>query len=137
MLGRTGAPRDCVAFLDHAAVIRLAETHLERLAAIDSGRAARIVDKMPDNYMYIGLLVDHVSPGDVHPLPARPARHRRLVLDDRFPQYSLVERSEQHRVAVPAVSPRDEPLEAGLARADSRGELRRHRHRPGSRPPAG
>ena len=56
VLGRTGPPRDCVPFLDHAAVVRLAETHLERLAAIDGGRSARIVDKMPDNYMYIGLL---------------------------------------------------------------------------------
>ncbi len=56
VLGRTGAPRDCVSFLDHTAVMRLAQTHLERLAEIDGGRSARIVDKMPDNYMYIGLL---------------------------------------------------------------------------------
>jgi tetratricopeptide (TPR) repeat protein len=56
VLGRTAAPRDCVTFLDHTAIIRLAETHLERLAAIDGGRSSRIVDKMPDNYMYIGLL---------------------------------------------------------------------------------
>lgn len=34
----------------------MADTHLERLAAIDGGASARIVDKMPDNYMYIGLL---------------------------------------------------------------------------------
>jgi tetratricopeptide (TPR) repeat protein len=56
VLGRSGAPRDNVAFLDPPAVIRLAETHLERLAAIDNGESARIADKMPDNYMYIGLL---------------------------------------------------------------------------------
>jgi tetratricopeptide (TPR) repeat protein len=56
LLGRTGPPRDIVAFLDRPTVIRLANTHLERLAAIDQGRSARIVDKMPDNYMYIGLL---------------------------------------------------------------------------------
>ena len=36
--------------------MRLAQTHLERLAAIDSGRSSRVVDKMPDNYMYLGLL---------------------------------------------------------------------------------
>ncbi len=35
---------------------RLAEQHLERLAAIDGGQSPRIVDKMPDNYMYLGLL---------------------------------------------------------------------------------
>ena len=56
VLGRSGAPRECVSFLDHAAVNQLAETHLGRLAAIDGGGSARVVDKMPDNYMYIGLL---------------------------------------------------------------------------------
>jgi tetratricopeptide (TPR) repeat protein len=55
ILGRSGAARDNVAFLDRTAVIRLAEGHLEKLAAIDGG-SARVVDKMPDNYMYIGLL---------------------------------------------------------------------------------
>ncbi len=30
--------------------------HMERLAEIDSGRSPRIVDKMPDNYLYLGLL---------------------------------------------------------------------------------
>ena len=34
----------------------LAEQHLGRLAAIDGGRCERIVDKMPDNYLYLGLL---------------------------------------------------------------------------------
>ena len=37
-------------------VRRLAEQHLDRLAAIDGGRSERIVDKMPDNYLYLGLL---------------------------------------------------------------------------------
>ncbi len=55
-LGRPGLPRDCVAFLDRRTVERLAEQHLEGLAALDQGRNPRIVDKMPDNYMYIGLL---------------------------------------------------------------------------------
>ena len=56
MLDRPGAPRDNIQFMHHAAVLRLAENHLERLAAIDQGASARIVDKMPDNYMYVGLL---------------------------------------------------------------------------------
>jgi tetratricopeptide (TPR) repeat protein len=56
VLGKNAAPRDCVEFLDHEAVLKLAETHLERLAMIDGGKSDRIVDKMPDNYMYVGLL---------------------------------------------------------------------------------
>ena len=56
MLEPPGAARDNIQFLHHGAVLRMAETHLERLAAIDGGASARIVDKMPDNYMYIGLL---------------------------------------------------------------------------------
>ncbi len=47
---------DLVAHLDPATVERLADLHLERLAAIDGGENPQIVDKMPDNYMYIGLL---------------------------------------------------------------------------------
>jgi tetratricopeptide (TPR) repeat protein len=56
LLGRTGPPRDSISFLDQQTVARLAEQHLEHLAAIDGCRNPRIVDKMPDNYMYIGLL---------------------------------------------------------------------------------
>jgi Tfp pilus assembly protein PilF len=56
VLGRSGPPRDSISFLDPASILRLAESHLERLAAIDAGAMPRIVDKMPDNYMYIGLL---------------------------------------------------------------------------------
>ena len=48
--------RDCFPALDRQAVGRLADQHLERLSAIDGGRHPRIVDKMPDNYMYLGLL---------------------------------------------------------------------------------
>jgi tetratricopeptide (TPR) repeat protein len=56
LVGRNGPPRESVPFLDREAVERLAELHLERLAAIDGGRRPRIVDKMPDNYMYLGLM---------------------------------------------------------------------------------
>ena len=58
LLGRSGPPRDvhCLPRSD-AAVRQLAEQHLEpALAAIDGGRCERIVDKMPDNYLYLGLL---------------------------------------------------------------------------------
>jgi tetratricopeptide (TPR) repeat protein len=41
--------------LNRPTVQRLASRHLERLRAL-SGTALRIVDKMPDNYVYLGLL---------------------------------------------------------------------------------
>jgi tetratricopeptide (TPR) repeat protein len=56
LLDRPGPPRDCIPQLDGEAIRRLGELHLERLDAFDGGRLPRIVDKMPDNYMYIGLL---------------------------------------------------------------------------------
>ena len=56
VLGRSGPPRDSIAHLDRATVRLLVEQHLGRLAAIDGGRCERIVDKMPDNYLYLGLL---------------------------------------------------------------------------------
>jgi hypothetical protein len=34
----------------------LAGRHLDALRKLDGGRADRIVDKMPDNYLYLGLL---------------------------------------------------------------------------------
>jgi tetratricopeptide (TPR) repeat protein len=56
VMGKSGAPRDSVEFLDRQGVVRLAEQHLERLAAIDGGSHVMVADKMPDNYMYIGML---------------------------------------------------------------------------------
>jgi hypothetical protein len=55
-LGRDGDPLACAALLDAAALRRLADQHLAWLAALDGARAARIVDKMPGNYQYLGLL---------------------------------------------------------------------------------
>jgi len=54
--GGTEPPAEAVARLDAAAVRRLAERHLERLGALDGGRAERVADKMPDNYLHLGLL---------------------------------------------------------------------------------
>ena len=56
LLGRSGPPRDSVPHLDPPNVRPLAQRHLDSLAAIDGGHTERIVDKMPDNYMYLGLL---------------------------------------------------------------------------------
>jgi len=49
---------DCFAALetlDRAGAQRLAQRHLDRLHTLDA-TAERVVDKMPDNYMYLGLL---------------------------------------------------------------------------------
>jgi tetratricopeptide (TPR) repeat protein len=56
VLDRPGTQLECVPHLDAAAVRRLAGQHLDRLRALDAGRAERVVDKMPDNYLYLGLL---------------------------------------------------------------------------------
>jgi tetratricopeptide (TPR) repeat protein len=56
LLDRAGPPRDSIAHLDSETVQRLADQHLGWLLAIDGGRYGRIVDKMPENYMYLGLL---------------------------------------------------------------------------------
>ncbi len=56
VLGRAESPIECIGDLDGTAILRLAENHLERLRRYDNGLAERIVDKMPDNYMFIGLL---------------------------------------------------------------------------------
>jgi tetratricopeptide (TPR) repeat protein len=55
-LDRSDPPLTCLVHLDASAVHRLARHHLDALRALDPGNAPRIVDKMPDNYMYIGLL---------------------------------------------------------------------------------
>jgi hypothetical protein len=55
-LGRSEGPLLCLPHLEPAIIRRLAEQHLARLAALDGDRAERIVDKMPDNYMYLGLV---------------------------------------------------------------------------------
>jgi tetratricopeptide (TPR) repeat protein len=56
LLGIPGAEVNCVPQLDATAVRRLAEHHLAQLRALDEGRAQRIVDKMPGNYMLLGFL---------------------------------------------------------------------------------
>jgi tetratricopeptide (TPR) repeat protein len=56
LLGRSVSPRECIPLLDAPTALSLAKLHLEYLNEYDGGRNPRIVDKMPDNYMYIGLL---------------------------------------------------------------------------------
>ena len=56
ILGRSGSPCECIPALDGQTAFDLAQLHLENLNEFDGGCNSRIVDKMPDNYMYIGLL---------------------------------------------------------------------------------
>jgi len=56
LMGRAESPLDCLANLDAETVPQLSRAHEEALRALDGGRSQRIVDKMPDNYMYLGLL---------------------------------------------------------------------------------
>jgi len=55
VMERAASPRECLAHLDATNVRTLAEEHLLKLATINS-EAPLIVDKMPDNYLYLGFL---------------------------------------------------------------------------------
>ena len=52
---RDDTPCKCLLDLDRKTVRRLAQRHLHRLRTLDE-RALRIVDKMPENYQYLGLI---------------------------------------------------------------------------------
>jgi tetratricopeptide (TPR) repeat protein len=56
LLGRTDSPIDCLAGLDRETIRHLAQKHLDGLARLDA-QSPRVVDKMPDNYLYLGLLM--------------------------------------------------------------------------------
>jgi tetratricopeptide (TPR) repeat protein len=45
-----------IANLARAHARRVGEEHLQKLHALDGGKAARVVDKMPDNYIFLGVL---------------------------------------------------------------------------------
>jgi Tfp pilus assembly protein PilF len=55
-LGRSDWPIHCLTDLDAAAVRPLSQQHLQWLHEHGRGECERIVDKMPDNYMYLGLI---------------------------------------------------------------------------------
>jgi tetratricopeptide (TPR) repeat protein len=56
LLGRSEWPTQCLEHLDGLAVSSLAQQHLLWLREHDAGKSERIVDKMPDNYLYLGLI---------------------------------------------------------------------------------
>jgi tetratricopeptide (TPR) repeat protein len=55
VMNREDPPLECLGLIDPDATRRLAERHLERLRELDE-QALRVADKMPDNYLYLGLL---------------------------------------------------------------------------------
>ena len=91
-----GMPDDmavCLNALDGPAVGTLSRRHREGLQALlPRDGVARVVDKMPDNYLYLGLLALLFPEGDVPPRPPRPARRGHVVLDDQLPQHPLGQR---------------------------------------------
>jgi hypothetical protein len=56
LLNRAVPPSSCIADLDAAVVGRLTEWHLERLRKLDDGLLSRVGDKMPENYIHLGLI---------------------------------------------------------------------------------
>lgn len=54
-VGRSDDPLDCVLSLDRNALQNLARRHLSKLSSINHS-ADRVVDKMPENTLYLGLI---------------------------------------------------------------------------------
>ncbi len=54
-MGRDEPAMACLARLDSAAIQHVGQRYLDRLHALN-GTALRVVDKMPDNYIYLGWL---------------------------------------------------------------------------------
>jgi tetratricopeptide (TPR) repeat protein len=55
-LGRSDPPLRCLTHLDPAMIHRLANQHLDQLRRLAPDRAERVVDKMPENYLYLGWI---------------------------------------------------------------------------------
>jgi tetratricopeptide (TPR) repeat protein len=54
-MNRAAPPLDCLPGLDRVTCGRVAQRHLDRLCALNEA-ALRVADKMPDNYLYLGLI---------------------------------------------------------------------------------
>ena len=124
VLGRSVHPLECIADLDAQSIRRVAELHLERLKALAPAAALRVIDKMPDNYMYVGLMATL--------FPRAVFIHCRRDLHDvalscwmtDFRSMSWPFRTEAYRRPVQAIPPVDEPLAGGTAGRHPRRRLR-------------
>lgn len=56
LLGRDGPPECLVSRLTTEHLAELARRHERRLAELDGGDSARIINKMPENFFYLGLI---------------------------------------------------------------------------------
>jgi tetratricopeptide (TPR) repeat protein len=56
-LGRSDPPLRCLTSLSPLTTQRIAERHLNQLTRLASEQSERVVDKMPENYLYLGWLV--------------------------------------------------------------------------------
>jgi tetratricopeptide (TPR) repeat protein len=55
-LGRSERPLACIPSLDASTIKRLAEQHERQLNTLAGSQPERIVDKIPDNYIHLGIL---------------------------------------------------------------------------------
>ncbi len=74
--GEKGQPLSFVPRLQAAQIKRIADEHLRKLESLGGGRQ-RVVDKMPDNYLYLGLILT------LHPR-AKIIHSRRDLRDTAF-----------------------------------------------------
>ncbi len=115
---------DVLEAIDADTVRRLAGDHVDKLRALDD-TALRVTDKMPDNYMYVGLM--YVL------FPRARFLHCRRDLRDvavscwmtQF-RHPLGQRHGEHRRALRALSPHYGPLASRSAGAVVGCGLRRH-----------
>jgi hypothetical protein len=56
LLGRRDEPVDCFADLSNEQVQSLAAQHDRWLTEVDSGKCSRVIDKLPGNYYYLGMI---------------------------------------------------------------------------------
>lgn len=76
LMGESGTTLDCAPRLGGEHVRALAQDHLRKLSALGAGKT-RVVDKMPDNYLYLGLILT------LHPR-AKVIHSRRDLRDTGF-----------------------------------------------------
>ena len=122
LAGKSTPAIDCIAEIDATAVLALAQRHERELMAL-GGSADRVVDKMPENTLYLGWIATLFPQAIRDLLPPRPARRRSFLLDDPPGSCSLGLRSGPHCIAHQRTSTYDAPLEPGLADPDSRSRL--------------
>ena len=76
--GNVGYPK-CLDLIPSDIAAHLANDHLQRLRRL-GGAAERVVDKLPFNFLHLGLICAAVSQGSNRPLSARSARYLSLLL---------------------------------------------------------